>query len=242
MGNLTNDDSRRGLRVLVIIPAYNEHECILATVEKIRSCGYDYVVVNDGSTDDTLALCRANGVNVLDLPINLGISGAVQAGHKYAQRFGYDVDIQVDGDGQHDPSYIPQLVSLIEQGADLAIGSRFIEKSDGFQSTFMRRVGITWLSFWLKLFTGKRVTDPTSGFRASGRRAIDLFCESYPMDYPEPDSIAHALRCGLDVRETPVSMLARQGGRSSIGGLSSVYYMVKVSLAIWIACWSHKRG
>lgn len=230
------------LRVLIIIPAYNEQESILSTVEKIRSYGYDYVVVNDGSKDDTLRICRENDVNVLDLPQNLGIGGAVQAGHKYAQRYDYDIDVQVDGDGQHDPSFIPCLVELVRSGVDLAIGSRFLEKSGGFQSTFMRRVGITWLSFLIRLFTGKRITDPTSGFRACGRRAIGLFCESYPADYPEPESIARAIRAGLEVGEVPVSMLERQGGVSSIGGLSSVYYMIKVSLAIWIACWSSRRG
>ena len=228
-------------RVLVIIPAYNEQESILATVEKIKNCGYDYVVVNDGSKDDTLKICRENDINVLDLPQNLGIGGAVQVGHKYAWRYGYDIDVQVDGDGQHDPSFIPRLVELIQNGSDLAIGSRFLERNGGFRSTVMRRVGIAWLSFWLRLFTGKRITDPTSGFRACGRRAINLFCKSYPMDYPEPESIAHALRAGLKVNEAPVSMLERQGGVSSIGGFSSVYYMIKVSLAIWIACWSSRR-
>lgn len=229
-------------RVLVIIPAYNEQDCILQTVHTIEECGYDYVVVNDGSKDATLSICRDNGINVLDLPQNLGIGGAVQAGHKYAQRFGYDIDVQVDGDGQHDPSYIPALVSLIQQGADLAIGSRFLEVTDGFQSTFMRRVGIKWLSWWIKLFTGKVVTDPTSGFRACNRRAIELFCKSYPDDYPEPESISLAMKLGLDVREASVQMLERQGGTSSIGGFSSIYYMIKVSLAIWLTCWSHKKG
>ena len=229
-------------RVLIIIPAYNEQESILNTVNKIRSRGYDYLVVNDGSTDDTLKICRENDINVLDLPQNLGIGGAVQAGHKYAQRHDYDIDIQVDGDGQHDPGYIPDLISLVEDGADLAIGSRFLEKTDGFQSTFMRRVGISWLSCLLKLFTGKRITDPTSGFRACGRRAIDLFCKSYPIDYPEPESIARAIILDLDVRETSVCMHERQGGVSSIGGLSTVYFMIKVSLAIWVACWSSRKG
>lgn len=228
-------------RVLVIIPAYNESECILATAHKIEACGYDYIVVNDGSKDDTLSICRANDLNVLDLPQNLGIGGAVQAGHKYAQRYGYDIDIQVDGDGQHDPSYIPKLVEQISNGADLAVGSRFLEKTDGFQSTFMRRVGITWLSWWIKLFTEETVTDPTSGFRACGRRAIDLFCKNYPDDYPEPESLALAMKTGLSVRETSVKMLERQGGQSSIGGFSSVYYMIKVSLAIWIVCWTHGK-
>lgn len=224
-------------RVLVIVPAYNEQDCIVETVRRIKETGYDYVVVNDGSKDDTLKLCRENGINVLDLPQNLGIGGAVQAGHKYAQHYGYDIDVQVDGDGQHDPSYIPQLVKMIEDGADLAIGSRFVEETDGFQSTWLRRVGITWLSGLLKLLTGKIVTDPTSGFRASGRRAIELFCENYPMDYPEPESIALALENGLSLSETPVNMLERQGGSSSIGGFSSVYYMIKVTLAIILVVW-----
>lgn len=242
MGDTASVTSDGELSVIVIVPAYNEQESILATVQKISACGYDYVVVNDGSTDATLELCRSNDINVLDLPQNLGIGGAVQAGHKYAQRHGYDVDVQVDGDGQHDPAYIPQLVALIKDGADLAIGSRFLEKTDGYQSTFMRRVGIQWLSFWLRIFTGARLTDPTSGFRACGRRAIDLFCEDYPIDYPEPESIAHALRLGLRVGETSVSMLERQGGASSIGWLSSIYYMIKVSLAIWIVCWTTRKG
>lgn len=229
-------------RVLVVIPAYNEQESILSTVDKIRSYGYDYVVVNDGSRDDTLAICRSNSVNVLDLPQNLGIGGAVQAGHKYAQRCGYDIDVQVDGDGQHDPTYIKDLVELIQNGADLAIGSRFLVQTTGFQSTFMRRLGIKWLSFWIKLFTGQSVTDPTSGFRACNKRAIDLFCESYPTDYPEPESIAYAMKLGMQVKEASVNMLERQGGSSSIGGLSSIYYMIKVSLAILITCLPNFRS
>lgn len=233
MPNATNNAPK----VLIIVPAYNEQDCIVETVKRIKETGYDYVVVNDGSKDNTLKLCRENDINVLDLPQNLGIGGAVQAGHKYAQHYGYDIDVQVDGDGQHDPSYIPQLVKMIEDGADLAIGSRFVEETDGFQSTWLRRVGITWLSGLLKLLTGKLVTDPTSGFRASGRRAIELFCENYPMDYPEPESIALALENGLSLSETPVNMLERQGGSSSIGGFSSVYYMVKVTLAIILVVW-----
>ena len=222
-------------KVLVIIPAYNESESILATVRDVVSCGFDYVVINDGSKDDTLQICRSHGINVVDLPQNLGIGGAVQCGHLYAKAHGYDVDVQVDGDGQHDPQFIPRLVREIAEGADLVIGSRFIEKTDGFQSTFMRRIGITWLSFLLKLLTGDEVTDPTSGFRACGARAIDLFSQVYPADYPEPESIAVAHRSGCRVREVSVEMRERQGGTSSISGLSSIYYMVKVTLAIVIA-------
>lgn len=222
-------------KVLVVIPAYNEADNILDTVQGVIDKGYDYVVVNDGSRDATLQICRKHDLNVLDLPINLGIGGAVQAGHKYAQRHGYDIDIQLDGDGQHDPAYLDSLVNEIVSGSDLVIGSRFLESTDGFQSTFLRRVGITWLSAMLRVFTGRRVYDPTSGFRACGRRAIDLFCDSYPVDYPEPESIAVALKSGLTVKEVSVEMRERQGGMSSIGGLSSIYYMIKVSLAILIA-------
>ena len=223
-------------RVLIIIPAYNEAENIVDTVQGVVDAGYDYVVVNDGSKDNTLSVCRANDINVIDLPQNLGIGGAVQTGHKYARDMDYDVDIQLDGDGQHDPAYLGKLGAEIQNGADLVIGSRFLEQTEGFQSTFMRRVGITWLSFWIKLLTGKRITDPTSGFRACGRRATNLFAQSYPIDYPEPDSIAHALRLGMDVREVSVEMRERQGGVSSIGGFKSVYYMIKVTLAISVAC------
>ena len=227
-------------KVLIVIPAYNEADNILNTVSGVVEHGYDYIVVNDGSRDTTLDVCRSNGLNVLDLPMNLGIGGAVQAGHKYAQRFGYDIDIQLDGDGQHDPAYLDALVHEVVSGADLVIGSRFLEKTDGFQSTFMRRVGITWLSAILKLCTGRHVSDPTSGFRACGRRAIDLFCATYPVDYPEPESIAVAIKSGLSVKEVSVEMRERQGGTSSIGGLSSVYYMLKVSLAILIASVSRR--
>lgn len=225
-------------KVIVIIPAYNERESIVSTVNSVAAAGYDYVVINDGSTDDTLDICRAHNLNVLDLPQNLGIGGAVQAGHKYAKQFGYDIDVQVDGDGQHDPSFIPKLVDGILSGSDLVIGSRFVEQTDGFQSSFMRRVGINWLSGVINLVTHHRITDPTSGFRACNSKAIDLFCKRYPADYPEPDSIVSALSHGLNVSETSVVMKERQGGSSSISGFSSIYYMIKVTLAILISAFS----
>ncbi len=230
------------LRSLVIIPAYNEEEAILETVKNVVSSGYDYVVVNDGSKDDTLDLCRKNGVNVLDLPHNLGIGGAVQAGHMYAQRHGYDIDIQFDGDGQHDASYLDELVSKIEEGRDLVIGSRYLASTDGFQSTAMRRFGKSLLSGVIRLVSGEVITDPTSGFRACGRRAIDLFCIDYPTDYPEPESIVHALNSGLEIEEVPVLMHERQGGISSIGVISSAYYMIKVTLAILIDSLAYRLG
>ena len=211
-------------RVLVIVPAYNEAESICATVKAVIDSGYDYVVVNDGSTDNTLEICHANHLNVLDLPQNLGIGGAVQAGHKYAKKYGYNIDVQVDGDGQHDPCFISSMVEQIEAGCDLVIGSRFLERTGGF-----------------KMCTGKYVADPTSGFRACGPKAIDYFCNNYPVDYPEPDSIVSVLARGLSVSEVPVVMKERQGGSSSISGFSSAYYMVKVTLAIIISACSKTR-
>lgn len=223
------------MKALVVIPAYNESETILGTVKDVVSAGYDYVVVNDGSSDETLVICKENGINVLNLRNNLGIGGAVQAGHKYAFENGYDVDVQFDGDGQHDAGYIATLLERIDSGADLVIGSRFIDKNaDGFKSSFLRRVGIKWLCACIKLTTGKKVTDPTSGFRATANKALKLFVDEYPTDYPEPESIVTAIKHGLKVEECQVLMHERQGGSSSIKPLSSIYYMLKVSIAILI--------
>lgn len=229
-------------RVLVVIPAYNESANIESVVHSVMTAGYDYIVINDGSADDTLAICQKNKFNVLDLKENLGIGGAVQAGHKYAKAMGYDIDVQFDGDGQHDVKFIPDLIEAIECGADLAIGSRFSRNmTEGFRSSFMRRVGIRWISGWIKLFTHQHVTDPTSGFRACGKRTIDLFARNYPIDYPEPESIVSALRHKYTVRDVPVIMHERSGGESSIGPLASIYYMVKVSVAIAIVGLSRKK-
>lgn len=221
-------------KVLIVIPAYNEEDSIVNVASKISDAGYDYVVINDGSKDSTLNECIKNNINVLDLPRNLGIGGAVQAGHKYALHHGYDIDIQVDGDGQHDISYIPNLIKKIEEGADLAIGSRFLVQTSGFQSTFLRRIGIKWLSGLLRILYKQTITDPTSGFRACGKKALNLFSRTYPIDYPEPESIAEALNNGLTITEISVNMKKRNGGTSSIKALSSIYYMIKVSLAIII--------
>lgn len=229
-------------KALIIIPAYNEEDSILNTVREVSEAGYDYIVINDGSTDSTLDLCITNDINVLDLPINLGIGGAVQAGHKYARQKGYDVDIQFDGDGQHDVAYVGALLDGIAKGNDLVIGSRFLNPSSSeFKSTFMRRAGSSWLSALIRLVTGHKVTDPTSGFRACSKRTIDLFCHSYPIDYPEPESIVEAEKNDLKVSEVPVSMNERTGGTSSIGALSAAYYMVKVTLSIIITGFKRKK-
>ncbi len=228
------------MRVLLVIPAYNEEESILSVVQTVEKAGYDYVVVNDGSTDNTLQVLRDNNVNHINLSHNLGIGGSVQTGHLYALSHGYDVDIQVDGDGQHDISYVPRLLARIEAGTDLVIGSRFVEQTDGFQSTGLRRAGIRWLRHCIHHVTGLTIVDATSGFRACDRKMLQVFCERYPFDYPEPESIVMAYRAGLRIEEVPVKMRERQGGVSSINPAKSIYYMIKVTLAILIE--GHRHG
>ncbi|HET8732239.1 MAG TPA: glycosyltransferase family 2 protein [Anaeromyxobacteraceae bacterium] len=225
------------MRVLAIVPAFNEERSLPAVVGGLRrlSPGVDVCVVDDGSTDGTAAVARAHGATVLSLPVNLGIGGAVQAGYRWARDHGYDVAVQVDGDGQHDVSFLPALVAAVETGgADLVVGSRFAgpRVEGAFRSTWSRRAGIRYLSVMLRLRCGARVTDPTSGFRAAGRRAIALFARVYPPDYPEPESIAVAARDGLAVAEVPVRMNERLHGHSSIGLGRSFYYLVKVSFAL----------
>ena len=221
--------------MLLIVPAYNEEESILSVANTIRSAGYDFIIVNDGSSDSTLSICKANDIPVLDLCTNLGIGGAVQCGHLYARENNYDIDIQFDGDGQHDIGSVKNLIAAIQKGANLVVGSRFVEKSeDNFQSTGLRRLGIKWLSGTIKFMTGQRIYDVTSGFRACDRKTIELFCKEYPIDYPEPESIVTAIKHNLKVAEVPVKMNERQGGTSSIKALSSLYYMIKVSLSIFI--------
>ena len=222
------------MKTLLVIPAHNEEESILGVIAEVTAAGYDYVVINDGSTDATERILCEHHINHVCLPVNLGIGGAVQTGHRYALLNDYDVDIQVDGDGQHDISHVPTLLAEIERGGNIVVGSRFIEHSEGFQSTGLRRAGINWLKHLIRRATGLTITDCTSGFRACDRSAIELFCRYYPNDYPEPESIVYAHNNGLDIREAPVSMRERQGGVSSISPLRAVYYMLKVSLAVLI--------
>jgi glycosyltransferase involved in cell wall biosynthesis len=225
-----------GARVLVIIAAYNEEENIFRTVSNLTSHypEYDYVVINDGSTDNTLQILEEYHFNYVNLPVNLGIGGAVQTGYLYARDQGYDIAVQMDGDGQHDPAYIGALIAPIESGAaDYVVGSRFIDK-EGFQSTGIRRTGIRFLSGLIRLLTGRHVLDVTSGFRAVDRHFIGEFAEDYPIDYPEPKAVMDAVMSGRGVREVPVRMREREGGRSSITLWKSAYYMIKVSLDILI--------
>lgn len=224
------------MKKLIIIPAYNEEANIEKTVEAILrdSSGFDYVIINDCSTDNTRRICEEKGYNIVNLPINLGIGGAVQTGYKYAVRNGYDMAVQVDGDGQHDPKFLEEMAEYLEQyGLDMVIGSRFIEKQ-GFQSSGLRRVGIRFFTGLIKVLTGTTITDPTSGLRMVGKKVLQIFAEDYPKDYPEPESVVAILRRGMKVEEIPVVMREREGGVSSISMKKSVYYMIKVSLAIII--------
>lgn len=228
-------------RVLIIIPAYNEAENIAQVVGHIRRAApqHDYLIVNDGSTDGTLGICRDGQFRYLDLPINMGIGGAVQAGYVYARKNGYDIAVQMDGDGQHDVAYLEKLLEPIRKGeADIAIGSRFLEK-EGFQSSASRRAGINILSFLILLTTGRRIKDVTSGYRAVNRRFIEIYSRDYPMDYPEPEAIVSAIMHHGRICEVPVQMRAREGGVSSITVGKSVYYMIKVTLAILICRMSY---
>lgn len=222
------------MKKLVIIPAYNEGGSILRAVEDIKTHapGFDYIVINDCSTDDTLEVCRKHGLNYVNLSVNLGIGGAVQTGYLYGCQYGYDLAVQFDGDGQHDGAYLERMAEeLLRTGSDMVIGSRFIEK-EGFQSSGLRRVGIRYFSALIRLLTGKRVTDPTSGMRMVNRDVMEIYAKSYPKDYPEPESVTAILRMGKKVTEIPVVMKKREEGTSSIGGVKSVYYMIKVTLAV----------
>lgn len=226
------------MKVLLIIPAYNEEENILNTCHQIQeySGEIDFVVINDGSKDNTLKILQENQLNHINLIHNLGIGGAVQTGYKYAYEHDYDIAIQFDGDGQHDIHYVPNICEPILKGqASMVIGTRYLDKSvSNFQSTFMRRVGSTIISFFIKVCTKKKITDPTSGFRAVDRSIIEEFAKDYPTEYPEPESTVCMLCKGYQVTEVPVSMNERQGGTSSIHFWKSADYMIKVVLAIII--------
>ncbi len=236
----------KNVRVLVIIPAYNESENIENVIDHLcrQAPQYDYLIINDGSTDKTAKICQERHFQFLNLPINLGIGGAVQAGYIYAQRNGYDIAVQMDGDGQHDIAYLADMLQpLMEDTADIVIGSRFLKK-EGFQSSATRRVGIKILSFLILITTGKKIMDVTSGYRAVNRRFINIYVNDYPTDYPEPEAIVTAIMNRGRITEVPVKMRAREGGSSSITFLKSVYYMIKVTLAILVCRLSYgvRRG
>ena len=234
------------MKTLVIIPCYNEQDSIVKVVDNLKKNApdVDYLIVNDCSTDNTEKILKENGYNYINNPINLGIGGGVQAGYKYAMQYGYDIAVQMDGDGQHDPKYLSAVIEPVAQGRyDMAIGSRFIEK-EGFQTSFMRRLGINIISAFIFVLTGKRVKDTTSGFRACNKKLIDFFAANYADDYPEPEAIMACLACGYSVGEVAVVMEERQGGVSSISSFKSAYYMIKVCLALIVGRISYgkKKG
>ena len=231
-------------KVLIIIPAFNERESLPGLVESLRQkySQYDYIVINDGSTDSTKELCQQLNIEVLNLPVNLGIGGAVQTGYRYAREYDYDIAVQIDGDGQHDIFYLDKLLApLFEREAEVVIGSRFIEKK-GFQSSAVRRTGISFLSFLIKLLTGVRIYDVTSGFRGVSRKFLDIYAQDYPADYPEPEAIIAAVMKGAIIEEVPVIMKERECGKSSINFIRSIYYMIKVTFSIVLCRIGYKKG
>jgi len=236
MGLWRSGEGRKAADVLVIVPAYNEESSIGQVIADLQSLpmSIDIVVVNDGSNDSTSQAARATGGPlVIDLPKNLGIGGAVQTGFKYAVRHGYDIAIQFDGDGQHIAAEIPTLLAALrEQSANMVIGSRFLGTRQGYRSTFMRRLGIRLFQGVNSLLIGQKVTDNTSGFRAYDRLAIRFLAVHYPVDYPEPEAVILLGKNGFRIAEIATMMDERQGGGSSIVGLTGLYYMIKVLLAI----------
>ncbi len=225
-------------RILAIVPAFNEEENIASVITDLKSIdiSIDILVVNDASADNTSIDARsAGGAEVIDLPVNLGIGGAVQTGFKYAVRNGYDVTVQFDGDGQHKAGEIKKLIEPIASGeADVVIGSRFLGGGEGFRSTFARRLGIRLLQVISRILIKETITDNTSGFRAYNRRAFEFLADFYPEDYPEPESVVLLGKEGFRILEVSVIMGERRGGESSIHGLLSFYYMIKVMLSILI--------
>ena len=223
---------------IAIVPALNEEGAIAGVIDELRTfdAGLDVVVIDDGSTDRTAEVAAAKGARVLRLPFNLGIGGAVQTGFRYAFEQGYDLAVRVDGDGQHDPEQLTRVLEpVLRDDADIAVGSRFAAAGgDGYRSSRSRRIGIRILASVVSGIVGQRVTDPTSGFQALNRRGIALFARDYPHDYPEVEATVMVHRHRLRMQEVPVSMRERGGGRSSITTARSIYYMVKVLLAIFV--------
>jgi glycosyltransferase involved in cell wall biosynthesis len=229
------------MKVLVIIPCFNEEknvDKVIQDIQKIKlsgdlaNCIIDYLIVNDCSKDNTLEICKEKGYNYLNLPVNLGIGGSIQTGYLYALERGYDIAIQHDGDGQHDPCYFSDVISPIISGqADIVIGSRFLSK-EGYQSTGLRRFGITFLSKLISICTGIKINDVTSGYRAVSRKFIEIYAARYAQDYPEPEAIMEAAINKAKIIEVPVIMHERKEGKSSISPLKSIYYMFKVSITI----------
>ena len=223
---------------LIIIPCYNEAISISKLLAEMKknvlpnNITIDIMVVNDCSTDNTSCIAKQFGAGVLDLPVNLGIGGAMQTGYIYANANNYDFTVQMDGDGQHPPSELFKIIThYINSNANIVIGSRFVVKQ-GFQSSALRRIGINYFHYLNKLFTGKSIYDITSGFRLFDKKTISIAAENYPDEYPEPESLIIFSRANLEIEEVPVIMRERQGGQSSIRNFAQWYYMAKVTIAM----------
>ncbi len=237
------------LRVLFVVPAFNEQQALPAVIAELREAipalgiEGEVVVVDDGSDDRTSEVAYAAGARVLRLCRNLGIGGAVQVGLRAALRERFDCAIQIDGDGQHPASEAGKLLRRLaeEPRVDLVVGTRYRGGGDGFRSTALRRFGSSWLRLLLRVVAGIKISDPTSGYRLYGPRALDLFDRTYPYDYPEPESLAIAVAARLTVAEVPVGMRERQHGQSSIAGLYAPYYMLKTSLAVVLSYLRNRR-
>ena len=230
------------MKVLLIIPSYNEEENVLNNYNKIikynkkNKIKYDAIVINDGSKDRTEEICRENSIPYISLVHNLGIGGAVQTGYKYALEHNYDIAIQFDGDGQHDVNYVKNIIDpIVNNECDMVIGSRFVDKnSSKFKSSFSRRIGIKLISFFIKLVTRKKIYDTTSGFRAVNKKIIEEFANDYPVEYPEPITTVEVIKKRYQVKEIPVSMNERENGTSSIKAWKNIYYMLNVIISIII--------
>jgi glycosyltransferase involved in cell wall biosynthesis len=226
-------------KILVIVPAYNEAENIRGVIHKLHAenAAWDVLVINDASTDQTSAIARASiYAEVIDLPFNLGIGGCVQTGFRYAKKKGYDFALQFDGDGQHSAEEIHKLLELVMNNeADVAIGSRFNRRHDGFKSSHTRRIGIRMFEWFSYLLIQQRITDHTSGFRAYNRKAVHFLADHYPSDYPEPEVVILLGKNGFKIRETFTQMHERKGGVSSIPLTKGPYYMIKVMLAMFMS-------
>ncbi len=227
-------------RILAIIPAYNEEENIVSTVEDLerQAPGVDFIVINDGSRDATPRICREQGYRMASLPVNLGLAGGFQTGMKYAARMGYDYAVQFDADGQHSAAYIDQLVQAAEQsGANIVVGSRFVNRKRPFSA---RMVGSALITLMIRLTTGKRITDPTSGMRLFDRTMIPIFAEE--PDYgPEPDTLALVMRRGAKVEEVQVEMRERTAGESYLNFTKSISYMLRMSVSILFIQWFRRK-
>lgn len=222
------------MKSMVAIPAYNEEKNIFSVVEavKFHHPEVDVVVINDGSRDNTGHEAQRAGAFVINLPQNLGIGGAVQTGYIYAKKKGYDAVIQIDGDGQHNPKDLSKMLEAIEKDkVDMVIGSRFVEKTD-YKSSSMRKLGINFFSTFVSFMCKEDFSDTTSGYRAVNKKVIELFARYYPRDYPEVETIVYASKRGVRIKEISVDMNERQGGKSSITPIRSIYYMIKVTCAI----------